>query len=249
MTELGIGHSLILLRSEGDEVEKHACDVEALAPLIGRYAAIWANYVRPKRRPSNPALIQSPINDLAERQYTALVRLLGALDAATRISDVSIAVAGSRPNGSTVVSMQSDLLTFFSSAGAAVESLENAYAAEPLISKEPLMPAPADAIGSPKWFYDRRTQYVHKRLLPVFEVDGLLHLDVAHFIDKDVTWNESSKDAREVSAWIEQLTPRLVSGLTNGWSRLYTRLRSASPIAFGGATPTVSFTSGAPRGG
>jgi hypothetical protein len=249
MVESGMANSLLLLRSDGDAVEKFACDEASIAPLIGQYAAIWANYVRPKRMPGNPALIEGPIADLAERHYTALVRLLGALGAAKRASDACIELASGATAGSSVVVVQSELLTFFSSAGAAVENLEAAYAAPPIGSKSALMPNPSDVFGSPKWFYDRRTQYVHKRLLPIFEIDGVLHIDTEHFFDKEVKWNDSTHKVHELSASVENLASLLVAGLVTGWSQLYKRLRSAAPVAVGpsGSPMPITITSGSPR--
>ena len=247
MTELGIGHSLTLLASEGDEIEKLAVESEALAPLTGYYAAIWANYVLPRRNTSNPALIEQPFTDFAELHYTALTRLLCAQQAVDRIGPLCLDALASKRPAEQILAVQASLLTFFACTGAAVENLEKAYEAKPF-GGEKLFTEPADVEGTPKWYYDRRTQYLHERLVPVFTMDGLLHVDVSVFATKSVAWRHRYQNLQEITSCVERLSSQSVAGLASGWARMYTHLREVVPVQTVPPSAGLRITSGSPPG-
>jgi len=245
MTELGIGHALMTLASEGDEIEKLATENTALSPVAGYYAVIWANYVLPRRNASNPAFIDQPVTDFAELHYTALTRLLCAQQSVERLGPLCLQALASTQPAKEILEVQASLLTFFACTGAAVENLEKAYEAKPCEGSD-LFTESADVQGTPKWFYDRRTQYLHKRLVPVFLLDGLLHLDSTVFASKSVVWQQESQNVQEITGFIEKLSTQAVTGLASGWARMYTRLREVAPIQNIPPAAGLRITSGSP---
>lgn len=244
MSELGLGMAMIQLASSGDSFEKLVASDPKLSYLAQAYAQFWASHVLPRRIPNNPAFVSEDIRDVAERSYTALVRFLIAVEAARKIDETCTHLLETPDDGSAALSLHSQLFVFFSAAGAAVELLEKAFAEKPIGANDKLFLEPDDEWGSPNWFYDRRNQLVHYRLVPIPSVGGLPAIDVAVFEGKDAPWARESRDLQDLSSMISELSNLLMIGLQKAWYRMSDRL-----VAPGGVTVTVlpeSLTSGLP---
>ncbi len=244
---MGQGLAFITLQSRGDVVEQRASTMEPIAKAVGRYAALWANYVLPARLANNPAFVGGRFKGLAELSYSALVRLASASEAKGRVEEACELMLESHNNlGTALLRAQEALFAFFCNAGAAVELLNKAASAAPE-SNVIIFEAPDDQWGSGNWFYKRRNGYIHERITPVFAVSGLLHLDLEALKQKDPTWEVWLESPRELSELLRELLALLNDAMATGWARLHQHLRKIEQprIVFAGSH--VSFSSASPR--
>jgi hypothetical protein len=135
----------------------------------------------------------------------------------------------------------------FGCVGAVVENLEKAFEAAPIRSAQRLFTVGGDIVGSANWFYDRRTQYLHKKLIPIFLISGVPHLDVSVYAGKNVDWKIDVPEAADLTTMIPHLTASLMESLAAGWAQLHSCLRQATPTIYVGAPIATPMMSGSPR--
>jgi hypothetical protein len=244
MAEIGIGQSRTLLSSIGDAIERHVLQLDELAEPVSQYSVLWAHFVEPHRDRANPNLITGSMKDVAELSYTALVRLASAHSAVLRTRHAcESAAASSASLGEDTLTVQASLFEFFCNAGAAVDLLGQAYCSS--AGPNALLFAEVPVWGSPRWFYERRSEYVHQRVVPVFPVGDVLHFDI-HNLTQDSAWNSAARTPQEVSWVVTELLRNLASGLARGWANLYGMVRDQNGLRAMGCHPVTPITSGTP---
>jgi hypothetical protein len=243
MTEIGRGHAFMMLQSRGDMLEQLAAHTEALAGAVASYASLWVNHVLPARDGDNPAFVTGPLKDLAELSYSALLRLLSANLAASRVTDACTGILSREGDQAfSILAAQEGLFAFFANVGAAIDLLNKAGVK---VASE-IVPGADETWGSGGWFYERRSGYVHERIAPVFVLDGLIHIDADLLTQKRPAWSKTVVSERELADLVEEILSLAVKTLGQGWEQLHAAVRKAHPPKAAIVGPSIAFSSASP---
>jgi hypothetical protein len=223
---------LSLLKQYGDLLERTMFKDDQFAGCFSAYPKVWARHILPNRAKEQPTVTTKSWMRLAEHNYTAIVRCWNVKQANLRITEICTHVAANGPDGDLFLALQEALLAFFCCAGGAIDNLRNAFAVEPVCSPKTgnaTLYESATGWGSLKWIYARRTQSVHKVLIPCFLSQGVPHFDASLFIYKETRWDKpamtdiQSVDDLQTRIWRDFFVPQMNSA----WHVLFDHLRTA----------------------
>jgi hypothetical protein len=229
-----IGDPLKAIREYGDLLERHMFEDQQFADHFSLYPRVWADYVLPHREPNQPSLITPQWMPLAQHHYSAIVRCWTMHKLSKRIEATCFEMID-RPSeiARILLDLQECLVTFFCSAGGAIDNLRGTYRVQPIGSDADFQKLYEDKEQrySLAWVFERRNQTVHKTLLPCFEKDGLPYFDESLFADLGVAWNRAKKrDFKCVAEMIERVWQAFIARTRAVWSRMYELLKQKSLV-------------------
>ncbi|MGA7499893.1 MAG: hypothetical protein WBX00_24445 [Isosphaeraceae bacterium] len=180
-----------LIQVNGDILERKFFSDEDFARSFDLYPLVWKRRVLPFREPDNIDLANTPQREFGEKHYTTIVRCWMAYTANKEIGSQCEA-AFVTPSVENQLKLHRLLFEFYCSMGAAIDNMEGCFNSPPISSSKAfttIRDRPTYE-GSLKWLYDRRTQFVHKALVPCFYAGELLHLNAGIFESKEVRWTD-----------------------------------------------------------
>ncbi|MBI3843528.1 MAG: hypothetical protein HY292_02705 [Planctomycetes bacterium] len=219
-----------MILGHGDLLEQAVFADSEISNRLYAYAQVWMEFVLPHRLPDNPGRVQPEWMLLAQHNYTAMVRCQGVKLAYDRIIDSCARVLEDSEPGLQLLALHEASSSFFANAGACVDNLEQCFAVEPLRlsglniirSKYPDL----DCI------YDRRTQFVHKIVVPCFlktHSNGTkeLAVDVDCLQSKQSTWDAATPNGQvtSVDKYYRGVFEQFLVAVGDGWQILYSKLK------------------------
>jgi len=121
------------------------------------------------------------------------------------------------------------LFEFYCTLGAAIDNMRYTFDAYPVnaVAAFEKIFARDDVVCSLDWLYKRRTQFVHKAIVPCFHENGLISVDAAIFDDVETHWGHSRPiKITEVSQITELHWSHFVGEMRSVWSRLIDLLKA-----------------------
>jgi hypothetical protein len=173
---------LQLIREHGDLLERHIFADAQFASDFNLYPIVWSLYVLQQRSPGKLGLADLNWLRFAERHYSTIIRCWMAASSQNEI-DVLCMEAIDNPSPALHLRLHRLLFKFYCSLGAAIDNMRFAFAAHPINAEaafEAVYSRP-DVAANLRWLYERRTQFIHKAIVPCFNNEGLLSLDAAFF--------------------------------------------------------------------
>jgi hypothetical protein len=248
-------HPLTLIRSHGDLLERHVFSVDAFANEFSVYPHVWARYVLPNRVPGKFTLTNPDWIRFAERHYSAVIRCWNARCALEKIRKICTESVD-RNEACDYLELHEFLIAFFCGAGSAIDNLKYAFAAYPikcLGAFEKKMRRPGAAINL-AWIYDRRTQYVHKAIVPCFGAFGLASFDASFFTDTETKWDQTLPlKVESVADLVDLIWSHFVDEMRSCWCELFDLLKAnvedtGAPLTIQPVEPlTLQWSSGTPQ--
>ena len=230
-----LNEPLTLLKEYGDLLERAMFDDINFAAQFSGYPKVWSRYILPNRDKDHPTLATKDWMRLGEHNYSAIVRSWNVRRAASRIDDICTYVAGTRAHGAAFLDLQEALLTFFGCAGGAIDNLRGTFFVPP-VSLPTEAPNPLYASqtgwGSLKWIYERRTQSVHKVLIPCYESAGVPSFDVSFFDNSETHWDQArGTDVRAIDEIVGNIWLGFAQQMNSAWHVLFDQLKHVEPAS------------------
>lgn len=220
-----------ILLEQGDLLERKMFSDPTFASSFELYPIIWSLYVLSNRKPGFLKLADSNWLQFAERHYSCIVRCWMAYVTHQDIASLCSEALDS-PTAYQHLSLHRLLFQLFCSFGAAIDNLRFAFAAPPIdcpFEFEKIY-ARDDSEISLKWLYERRTQYIHKSIVPCFDRNGLLSLDASLFDDTETEWfHRRPIQVKSVAELCEWYWSCFVDQMHSSFSKLLELLKNASP--------------------
>ncbi len=228
-----------LLKIEGDPIEKVLCEYSAeLSPIIYTYADVWADFIYPNRI-HDGSVVKEEWMPFAGSHYTAFIRYFHSYEAKRQIEDISKKIMNGDNSAKLLLDAHLATATFWENLGSCVDNLSLSLEKAPYVEfdvkgeeqegkkgRDDLKkdyPALSEA-------YDRRTQFIHSRLVPQAIDEGALILNVKLFLSKNTEWpskNGVEQDFVETvhsNFWNEFNTE-----LHSAWNHLYNWMKNKAP--------------------
>lgn len=210
-----------LLQANGDPFERIIAQCDELSGVLHPYAEIWSSFILP-RRVGDGSMVEEKWIPFASSHYTALIRLHHACNAKNALLKLCENI-GSENGYELLLNAHADWSAFWENLGSVVDNLKH-------VRKEAgkLMSANDSSdeyeVGHEnltlKFAYDRRTQFIHKAIVPAMVVEGMVVFNTAHYDDEQTNWhiekqNIDSLDSRIHTDWADTLKE-----LHNEWNAL-----------------------------
>jgi hypothetical protein len=217
-----------LIRAYGDDLEKVIYADDAFACQFKFYALLWAGHILPNRQEGTLS-VKPYWSSLAECSYSAIVRCWNTYESKRSIAVLCVSIID-RPSPATLLALHGELAKFFWCAGAAIDNIMSAYQASPACLENTQILADRETFGSLGWFFDRRSQYIHKITVPLQIINDLAHVNPEHYKAKSVSWQEIAYvNPKEVSQMVEEAWILFCRHMNNAWARLYSHLSAVQP--------------------
>jgi hypothetical protein len=219
---------LQLIRDQGDLLERQIFADEDFAGCFDLYPLVWTRCVLVNRVPGKLALQDLEWLRFAERHYSVIIRCWMAYIARKDI-DRLCTDAVDAPSALQHLQLHRLLFEYYCSLGAAIDNMRYAFQSEPINAVDAFgaIYDRADIQANLRYLYERRTQYIHKAIVPCFNNEGLLSLDAAMFNDTDTHWdNRYPLNLNSASSLCDFHWAQFVDEMRGAWSTLLELLRS-----------------------
>src|SRR5678815_1858116 len=114
------------IRAKGDMLERRMFADDNFAQSFSMYAEIWMGFVLPNRDPQNPGFAVDEWQAFGETHYSAIVRCWNMRQSLHRIQQLcEDFLHNDADKAGIILDLQRELLSFFGSAGAFKDNLEN----------------------------------------------------------------------------------------------------------------------------
>lgn len=227
-----------LLCQQGDPIERRICfDEEALCSVIYTYASIWADFVYPRRIGDGSAVALEWM-PFAGSHYTAIVRLHHAYRAKQQLAGLSQQLAAGKHDVDRLIDAHAATASFWENLGSCIDNLALAHEDAGLIERlgvdedekvegsggRKLLKMKYATIGEA---YDRRTQFIHSRLVPQKIQDGALVFNVRLLQTKETYWPAKHGVEDEfVDDFHDAFWLKFMRELGDAWGSFYSWLRN-----------------------
>ncbi len=227
---------LELLVAEGDNLERgivqnHSAE---LLPIIDPYAEIWAKYVLPNRNATGESVTE-PWLLFASSHYSALVRFQNAALFKMQIDQTCC----EKCEGKQLLELQAYTAAFWWSLGAVVDNLGQAIEKFPGVDLSAIADDVNHAVQSSGknyicgrvpslgFLYDRRTQHIHSRVIPIGSIGDHPYFD-KRYVDgtrrenlaKDTRWQEVYKDPHDLAKVYDERWQEALKEIMNAWCHI-----------------------------
>ncbi len=226
---------LEMIRFHGDFLEQGMFADWDFACSFHTYPILWRALVLPNRDPAQPTFTIPKWRNFSAHHYSAIIRCWNACRASHRIMSVCYEAIENPRAGDLYLELQEHYVSFFSAVGAAYDNLQAVFndaqvdAARAWDQKV----GSSSTHGSLRWFYERRTQAVHKIIIPFFEANGLPHFDRSAFRDPDVRWDEyDCTNMYCVAEAMSSLSDKFIHEVGGAWAMLLGILKERHVRAF-----------------
>ena len=228
-----------LLATRGDPLERVIAQAWKAIPLVlNPYAGIWAHHVYPRRNPHNAGVVTDAWMPFAGSHYTAIVRTYHAFQKWERIQFICDEFAKGSRAGELLLEAHEVFASFWEHIGTAIDNLAHSFEDAPCIEKE--NGSKYVQIYYPKVdeAYDRRTQFIHSRLIPLGVDDGMVFFNSELFKTKDTNWTERIIRPTIAADYYKDIWESFLKDMADLWSHLEKWLRDVDEGPFKFEPPT-----------
>ncbi|MEW4490898.1 hypothetical protein AB1L42_22645 [Thalassoglobus sp. JC818] len=239
-----------LLNHAGDPLERVICAYhEELSPVIYAYADVWADFVYPQRK-EDGSIVEEKWMPFAGSHYTALIRLYHALQSKKRIERIAEEISTGPALAELLLDAHLASATFWESLGSCIDNLALAFEDADLITtlvddedieQEGKAGRKQIKIKYPLLgdVYDRRTQFIHSRLVPQKVSDGALTFNVRLLQTKETNWpTQHGVEEEFVQDFHTAFWHDCLAELGDAWKHLQNWLKN---VKDGQPTPRIQF--------
>jgi hypothetical protein len=217
-----------LLMLRGDPLERVIASYRAdLSQVVYPYAGIWCEFILPKRLPENPSRVDEEWMPFAGSHYTAFIRLYHAFRSFKRLQENVAAIEGGQDSAEFLLDAHAETASFWEHIGSVIDNLGMCYIDAGIrvdTTDGKVIVAPHDSWLD--WAYDRRSQFVHSRIVPkgVFDNDTV-YFNLRYFDSKNGPWPPKYDAERVVSEYYKTVWKDFLTHIGNEWFTLYTRMQ------------------------
>lgn len=235
--------SFRLLETDGDIIEQRICkDADPLASVIYTYAEVWAHCVYSRRK--NVAEVEPDWMPFAGSHYSAIVRLHHAFQSKTVIEDLLTSDLLEKKPADALLLIHHHFACFWENLGSCIDNLalaiEDCELIEAVLDKDGKVDPEMKGSNARKSLtrkyaalahaYDRRTQFIHSRLVPQKFAKGSVSINVRLLDSKNTSWpSESGIEESLTADVLEKSWHDTTSELGNAWRRLCMELKKKYP--------------------
>lgn len=219
-----------VLRSFGDLLERAIVGeaIGHLDPILQPYAKVWLDHVVARRIPGDSSRIQPEWMRFAGSHYTVLIRIYNAWKHLSGLRDACVDEADSM-DATLLLQIQDFTASFWWNIGSAIDNFAHCLAEFPFEQYKAMGKEYFCADERFKdfiYFYDRRTQFIHNRLVPVGIDQGMVvfnfhHLDSedgeAGNVPKFTDWDQPLKRKELIVDFYERKWDVLLKALSGAW--------------------------------
>jgi hypothetical protein len=230
---MNTNEAIDLLRTSGDPLERVIVNHWAeIHDVLNPYAGIWAHHVFPRRNPNKPNVCTDAWMPFAGSHYTAIVRVFHAFQKWQRIQHLCDEFAAGHKSGELLLEAHEVFAAFWEHVGTAIDNLARCFEDAPPIDKENGSKYVQIHYQKVDEAYDRRTQFIHSRLVPM-GVDGdMLFFNFEHFKTKDTNWTEKFIRPTIAADYYKDVWTAFIRDLSGLWSHLEQWLRDVDEGPF-----------------
>jgi hypothetical protein len=216
-----------LLRTRGDPLERVIVDSWAtISQVLNPYAGVWAHHVYPRRNPHNPSVVTDAWMPFTGSHYTAIVRVYHALKKWERIQFICHEFAAGSKSGELLLEAHEVFASFWEHIGTAIDNLARCFEDAPCINKENGSKYVQIHYKKVDEAYDRRTQFIHSRLVPMGVDGGMLFFNSELFKQKNTNWREKFVRPTIATDYYEDVWTSFMKDMSDLWSHLLEWLRN-----------------------
>jgi len=245
--------SVQALREQGDQFEKLICDrMHDLAPVLYPYADVWNKHVRPRRIGDGSAL-ENPWMPFGGSHYTALIRLYHADESKREVLHVCHELqetAGRELDPgdyAKLLRLHAACAAMWENLGSAIDNFRCAKleveklfgikfeevpencgeCGRPLANKYKTTGGPLSDAENPRLYYayQRRTQFIHSRIVPTQIQEGMVLFNCLHFNDERTQWPAHAVKPEQLDHIISSDWQSIVEEFSSEWWALFSLLQ------------------------
>jgi hypothetical protein len=222
------------LAKKGDPLERAiVLSRDALHQAVDPYASIWADHIEPRRLKDNPTKVEPAWMDFAGSHYTALVRVYQAYMKLEEINSTIGEMMAGDERVITLIKLHDLTAGFWEHIGACIDNLAACWTdAPPLRVKHAKEKIVAPDGGPLDWMYDRRSQFIHSRIVPKGVVDGIPFFNLRHFDKKSTEWDSAYFKEELVEDAYPRWWGEFLGLIAGEWEKLRSRLRDRDTARF-----------------
>jgi hypothetical protein len=163
--------TIAVLATQGDPLEREICKhVDDLRPLLQPYSEIWYDHIVIRRIDDN-AKVDTDWMNFAGSHYSAIVRAFHARDTLRKIQPLVLCEAKEENIGRILLDVHREWASFWEHIGSTIDNLASAFqdSIPPIIvddGKSPSREALMRKYEGIAYAYNRRTQFIHSRIVP-----------------------------------------------------------------------------------
>ena len=224
--------ALDLIRQSGDILEQMMFADDEFAAQFSLYPQVWARCILPNRKEGTIALTSDRWIRFAERHYTTIVRCWNARTAHADICEQCQSLIDSN-DAVAYLKLHQALFAFFCLCGSAVDNLEWTFKVPPVESDDAFQKSKTRHNGhlDLRWFYERRTQFVHKAVVPCFGYAGLAAFDLNMFVDPETRWDSTHPvKIDSIADHVAKLWLQFVEEMKAAWSELLRVVKTVTSV-------------------
>ena len=242
-------NTIPVLARSGDPLEREICrSVDDLRLVLQPYSEIWFNHVF-VRRVGDGSRVADEWMNFAGSHYSAIMRVYHALTMLRNLNDLAIAEVPEAETGAYLLKVHRQWASYWEHIGSAIDNLALAFedSVPPVINKdgrEELM-RKYEGIA---YAYNRRTQFIHSRIVPAVIRDGLVQFRIRtaerahrHLEPKESRWDFPYDRELVLGDVLPSEWKNFLGAMTDAWNWLRDELRKrdagrlrAMEVRFGG---------------
>ncbi len=234
-----------VLEALGDPVEKSIArrtndGFRGIDVLVVPYATIWSEDILPRRLPDDKSRVENGWMNFAGSHYSAIIKVYSAAKALDRIAAMC-QVEAEPYDGDFLLELHEKCDQFWRDMGSAIDNLGACFTWAPVVKeKEPGKDylCGRDKTDVLRFIYDRRTQYIHSRVVPVgataagvtfrFEqIEGL----TGNYANspKSTDWEQVFTKERLLDDYCLAVWEKFRTSMSDAWWHLHARFRQGEP--------------------
>lgn len=242
------------LGEQGDPFEilisKHVND---LGPVLHPYAEVWDKHIRP-RRIGNGTSLEAAWMPFGGSHYTALIRLYHAYESrqeVIKLCEELQATAGRDLNEGDfekLLRLNAACAAMWENLGSAIDNFRAAKfegeklfgvkteetsekcetCGRPMANQYKTAGGPLSEASNPKLYYayQRRTQFIHSRIVPTQIEDGMVVFNCVHFKDERTRWPAYDVKPEQLDHIIAEEWKGIFNELSSEWWTLFASLQA-----------------------
>jgi len=223
-----------ILAKRGDPLEREICKHSPLRVVLQPYAEIWLDHVY-CRRESDGTRVPDEWMNFAGSHYTALLRVYHAYQRLLRIQQLALADVTLEECGKVLLEVHHECASFWEHVGSAIENLSHVLedCVPPIFESREGLKFLQEKYPDLKYAYDRRTQFIHYRVVPAAVHGGTVvfryrrtELAQRHLEPKETRWDLAYDERVPIGDHFSKEWQRFLNTATNAWHYLRGRLRN-----------------------
>lgn len=224
---MSVDNYINLLGDKGDPLERViVLSRDKLHNVLDPYSGIWGDHIFGRRLQGNQAQVDSDWMDFAGSHYTALVRVYQAHLKLESIERLVRVLSDGDNKAITLIELHDATAGFWEHIGSSIDNLCACWMDAPPLQVERAKETIVAVDGSRlDWMYDRRSQFIHSRIVPNGVIDGAPFFNIRHFDKKNTDWKSKYVQDELVGDTYPNLWKEFIGLMGVQWEKLRSRLR------------------------